>query len=146
MATSFALAVVRPEMMKPLEPLLRAAGVGRALTLGQSGDGTLMEAAAAARPVDRIRPCSADDLAALIYSSGTTGKPKGAMLTHGNIVSNGEALVQAWGFSAKDRLLHALPLFHAHGLFVAVSCALLSGAWMLGRTNDGFSGSRHGMR
>ncbi|HSD34448.1 MAG TPA: AMP-binding protein [Alphaproteobacteria bacterium] len=124
------LAVVRPEMIKPLEPLLRAAGVGRAMTLGQSGDGTLMEAAAAARPVDRIRPCNADDLAALIYSSGTTGKPKGAMLTHGNIASNGEALVQAWGFSAKDRLLHALPLFHAHGLFVAVSCALLSGAWM----------------
>src|SRR5262249_11023195 len=55
---------------------------------------------------------------------------KGAMLTHGNLLSNGLALVEAWGFGPSDRLLHALPLFHAHGLFVAVSCALLSGATM----------------
>ncbi len=71
-----------------------------------------------------------DDLAALLYSSGTTGVPKGVMLTHGNLLSNAEALVNAWGFSDRDRLLHALPIFHVHGLFVAINCALLSGASM----------------
>ena len=85
---------------------------------------------AAATPTDVVCNRSAEDAAALLYSSGTTGKPKGAILSHGNLASNGEALVQSWGFSASDRLLHALPLFHAHGLFVAVSCALLSGAPM----------------
>ena len=72
----------------------------------------------------------ADDLAALLYSSGTTGVPKGIMLTHGNLLSNAEALVDAWGFSKDDRLLHALPVFHIHGLFVAINCVLLSGASM----------------
>ncbi len=71
-----------------------------------------------------------DDLAALLYSSGTTGVPKGVMLTHGNLLSNARALVDAWGFSEDDRLLHALPIFHVHGLFVAINCVLLSGASM----------------
>ena len=73
---------------------------------------------------------SEDDLAALLYSSGTTGVPKGIMLTHGNLLSNAEALVDAWGFSEDDRLLHALPVFHVHGLFVAINCVLLSGSSM----------------
>ncbi len=67
----------------------------------------------------------ADDLAALLYSSGTTGRPKGIMLTHGNLASNGRTLVEIWGFSADDVLLHALPVFHVHGLFVAINCVLL---------------------
>ena len=71
-----------------------------------------------------------DDLAALLYSSGTTGEAKGIMLTHGNLLSNAEALVDTWGFSDEDRLLHALPIFHVHGLFVAINCVLLSGASM----------------
>lgn len=70
------------------------------------------------------------DLAALLYSSGTTGVPKGVTLTHGNLLSNAEALVNAWGFSENDRLLHALPVFHLHGLFVAINPVLLSGASM----------------
>ena len=70
------------------------------------------------------------DLAALLYSSGTTGVPKGIMLTHGNLLSNAETLVDIWGFTAEDRLLHALPIFHVHGLFVAINCVLLSGASM----------------
>jgi malonyl-CoA/methylmalonyl-CoA synthetase len=77
-------------------------------------------------PVQR----NTDDLAALLYSSGTTGVPKGVMLTHGNLLSNAAVLVGAWEFSEDDRLLHALPAYHVHGLFVAVNCVLLSGASM----------------
>jgi malonyl-CoA/methylmalonyl-CoA synthetase len=72
-----------------------------------------------------------DDLAALLYTSGTTGRAKGAMLTHGNLSSNGLTLVEAWGFTAADTLLHALPVYHVHGLFVAIHCVLLSGSRML---------------
>lgn len=69
-----------------------------------------------------------DDIAAILYTSGTTGKPKGAMLTQANLVSNGETLVDFWRFTPQDRLIHALPIFHVHGLFVALHCALFSGA------------------
>jgi malonyl-CoA/methylmalonyl-CoA synthetase len=82
--------------------------------------------AASADPVAR----APDDVAAILYTSGTTGKPKGAMLTHRNLVSNGETLVELWRFTADDRLIHALPIFHTHGLFVAAHCALFSGACM----------------
>ena len=125
-----ALAVIRPEAADAIADLARAAGVRTVLTLGEAGGGSLIEAAAAARPVAEVSPCAADDLAALLYSSGTTGKPKGAMLTHGNLASNAAALAEAWAFSGSDRLLHALPLFHAHGLFVGVSCTLQAGASM----------------
>ena len=72
-----------------------------------------------------------DDLAALLYTSGTTGRSKGAMLSHGNLLSNARALVAAWRFTRRDVLLHALPIFHTHGLFVACNVALLSGAAMI---------------
>ncbi len=84
-------------------------------------------AEALARPVPR----DAGDLASLIYTSGTTGRSKGAMLSHGNLAENALALHAAWGFTPKDVLLHALPVFHVHGLFVALHCALLSGAPMI---------------
>jgi len=71
---------------------------------------------------------AADDIAAILYTSGTTGKPKGAMLTNANLVSNGEMLIDFWRFTPGDRLIHALPIFHVHGLFVAMHCALFSGA------------------
>ena len=71
------------------------------------------------------------DLAAILYTSGTTGRSKGAMLSHANLAINVRALVDLWGFSERDVLLHALPIFHIHGLFVALHCALLSGASML---------------
>lgn len=74
---------------------------------------------------------SSHDLASLIYTSGTTGRSKGAMLSHGNLASNALALHAAWGFTPDDTLLHALPIFHVHGLFVALHCALLSGAPMV---------------
>ena len=67
-----------------------------------------------------------DDLAAIIYTSGTTGRPKGAMLTHANLISNAEVLCDAWGWRDDDVLLHALPIFHVHGLFVALHCAFFN--------------------
>lgn len=76
-------------------------------------------------------PREASDVAAILYTSGTTGKPKGAMLTQDNLASNGEMLIDFWRFTPEDRLIHALPIFHVHGLFVAVHCVLLSGASMV---------------
>ena len=75
--------------------------------------------------------CSPTHAASIIYTSGTTGRPKGAILTHGGLRANAEALRAAWGFSASDVLLHALPVFHVHGLFIALHCALLGGSPML---------------
>ena len=76
-------------------------------------------------------PRAASDLAAIIYTSGTTGRSKGAMLSHGNLAANALALHQIWGFTPDDTLLHALPIFHVHGLFVALHCAFLSGCPMV---------------
>jgi malonyl-CoA/methylmalonyl-CoA synthetase len=87
--------------------------------------------AASAAPLTVSVPRAADDLAAIIYTSGTTGRSKGAMLSHGNLLENARALHALWGFAPDDVLLHALPIFHVHGLFVALHCALLSGAPML---------------
>lgn len=81
--------------------------------------------------LDETVPREANDLASLIYTSGTTGRSKGAMLSHGNLAVNALALHEAWGFTPDDVLLHALPIFHVHGLFVALHCALLSGAPMV---------------
>jgi malonyl-CoA/methylmalonyl-CoA synthetase len=109
-----------------------AARHGAALmTLDAAGGGTLTDAAAV-QP-DRIDPvpCGDDDLAALLYTSGTTGRSKGAMLTQRNLLSNAEALAQLWRFTKDDVLLHALPIFHTHGLFVASNVSLLTGGAMI---------------
>jgi malonyl-CoA/methylmalonyl-CoA synthetase len=103
----------------------------RVETLGTAGDGTLMDLARA-RPdlfadVERGR----DDLAAILYTSGTTGRSKGAMLTHWNLASNALTLVETWRFTPSDVLLHALPIFHTHGLFVATNTILMSSGTML---------------
>ena len=79
-----------------------------------------------AQPFDRVAACVADDVAALIYTSGTTGRPKGAILTHGNLAGNALTLNEAWAFQPSDVLLHALPIFHVHGLTVALHTAMLS--------------------
>lgn len=89
------------------------------------------ETAAVLDPLQDCTPRSADDIAAIVYTSGTTGRSKGAMLTHGNLTANAQALCEAWGFQQQDALLHALPIFHVHGLFVALHCSLLSGSRML---------------
>ena len=87
--------------------------------------------AASAAPLAEAISREAGDLASLIYTSGTTGRSKGAMLTHGNLAANAVALHEIWGFTPKDVLLHALPIFHVHGLFVAMHCAFLSGCPMV---------------
>ena len=79
--------------------------------------------------------CSKEDTAALLYSSGTTGRPKGIMLSHENIGSNALALKEAWNFTQEDCLLHALPIYHVHGLFVALGCVFLSGSKALWTDN-----------
>src|SRR5439155_8094909 len=89
-------------------------------------------AAAAGRPEHFDDAVSrSDDLAAILYTSGTTGRSKGAMLTHGNLFSNAETLRDYWRFTPGDRLLHALPIYHAHGLFVAINVTLVTGSAMI---------------
>jgi len=100
----------------------------RRITLEGDGSGALPDLAATLAPLDGVEPMGADDLAAILFTSGTTGRPKGAMLTHGNLSSNVAVLFETWRFSDADTILHALPLFHAHGLFVALHLALFSAA------------------
>jgi malonyl-CoA/methylmalonyl-CoA synthetase len=109
---------------------LTEAGDCEVLTLGANGTGQLCDAAMESPAKQGIHMNAADDLAVLLYSSGTTGQPKGAMLSHGNLAANTRTLVDYWGFSPADCLLHALPIYHAHGLFVALGCVLMSGASM----------------
>jgi malonyl-CoA/methylmalonyl-CoA synthetase len=106
-------------------------GVARVFTLGADGRGSLIERAAGHSDQFATRQVAADQLAAILYTSGTTGRSKGAMLTHGNLLSNARTLHQAWGWRRDDVLLHTLPLFHVHGLFVAAHGALLAGAKMI---------------
>ncbi|SMO91293.1 malonate--CoA ligase [Paracoccus laeviglucosivorans] len=113
------------------EALASAAGSARLLTLGADGQGSLTDATDGQPQDFATVPRGADDLAALLYTSGTTGRSKGAMLTHGNLVSNTRALIQAWEYTARDVLIHALPIFHTHGLFVATNVTLFSGASMI---------------
>ena len=87
---------------------------------------TLADGLDGARPFDGVAARGADDFAALVYTSGTTGRPKGAILTHGNLATNALTLNEAWGFEPNDVLLHALPIFHVHGLMVALHTAMLS--------------------
>ncbi|MFT6287373.1 MAG: malonyl-CoA/methylmalonyl-CoA synthetase [Alcanivorax sp.] len=101
------------------------------LTLENDGSGTLADHSARQTDVHEVVARKESDLAALLYSSGTTGRPKGIMLTHGNLSSNNQTLVDAWGFTEEDCLLHALPIFHVHGLFVGLGCVLMSGASMV---------------
>ena len=100
-------------------------------TLDAAGGGSLAELAAASPPVETTTPRDDSDLAALIYTSGTTGRAKGAMLNHGNLASNAATLCDYWGWRSDDILLHALPIFHVHGLFVALHCAFLTGTPMI---------------
>jgi malonyl-CoA/methylmalonyl-CoA synthetase len=104
----------------------------RILTLGDDGHaGTLMEEAQSAPAEFSDAPLGMSDLAAILYTSGTTGRSKGAMLSHGNLFSNAASLIEAWRYSGGDVLLHALPIFHTHGLFVATNTTLLSSASMI---------------
>src|SRR5690606_24338378 len=106
-------------------------GVQTVLTLGENGDGSLVERSRDLDPESAVVPREGSDLAAILYTSGTTGRSKGAMLSHDNLGSNTLTLRDAWGFTADDVLIHALPIFHPPGLFVATHCVLLGGSSML---------------
>ncbi|MDX1711375.1 MAG: AMP-binding protein, partial [Rhodovibrionaceae bacterium] len=103
--------VCRPETRESIEAVAAEAGVDHVLTLDAAGGGSLSEQARECEPMTRIVECDADDLAAICYTSGTTGRSKGAMITHRNLSSNAFALHRIWGFEQGDVLLHALPIF-----------------------------------
>lgn len=100
----------------------------RRIVLEPDGAGALTDLALSLKADLAIEQVAGDDLAAILFTSGTTGRPKGAMLTHGNLSSNVRTLYETWHFSSDDSLLHALPLFHVHGLFVALHLGLYSAA------------------
>lgn len=124
------LAVCAPAAEAALRAVADAKGI-TLLTLGGAGTGTLVERAAEA-PEDFVTVARrADEPAVILYTSGTTGRSKGAVLSHDNLLSNADALVETWRFTAADTLLHALPIFHAHGLFVATNVLLRVGGRMI---------------
>lgn len=106
---------------------LAEAGGARLLTLDHEGEGGFTQCARDSRGNVVAAAIDADDLAAIIYTSGTTGRSKGAMLSHGNLLSNARALGEIWQMSDADVLIHSLPLFHIHGLFISLNTALLAG-------------------
>jgi malonyl-CoA/methylmalonyl-CoA synthetase len=124
------LVVIRAGDRGLLEPLARNAEIPHIETLGPDGSGSLRDLAARAA-TDQLPVVAADALAAIVYTSGTTGRSKGAMLTRANLASNAAALVAAWRFTDRDVLLHTLPLFHIHGLFAAINTVLASGSSLL---------------
>jgi len=122
--------VVSPANESKLAPIAEPVGA-RVFTLDAAGEGGLADAAAAASAEMDSIPRGPDDLGAILYTSGTTGRSKGAMLTHRNLSSNTEALAQSWNFSQADTLLHALPIYHTHGLFVAGNLLAMTGGQMI---------------
>ncbi|MES2669677.1 MAG: malonyl-CoA synthase [Pseudomonadota bacterium] len=124
------LLLVDPARAEALAPVADAHGA-RLLTLDAAGRGTFRDLCDAQPDAFVVEDRGDDDLAALLYTSGTTGRSKGAMLTHGNLLSNAEALAREWRFTREDVLLHALPIFHTHGLFVASNVTLFARASMI---------------
>ena len=126
-----ALFVCDPGKLDALKPVAEQAGVKQVGTLDAEGEGTIAAEAAGQTGDFADVARSPDDLAAILYTSGTTGRSKGAMLTHDNLSSNALTLVEYWRFTPDDVLIHALPVFHTHGLFVATNTVLMSGAAMI---------------
>lgn len=126
-----AVLVGRQEQANALTTLAGACGVARVETLGADGNGSKSTLADAQSAGWTDVECGPRDLATILYTSGTTGRSKGAMLSHENLRSNAQALVETWRFTAADVLIHALPIFHAHGLFVATNVTLMAGAEMI---------------
>ena len=120
--------VCDPNCKDELSAVAKDAGVAEVLTIGANENGSLPERRDAAAPGFTPSPRGPDDLAAILYTSGTTGRSKGAMLTHRALASNAQTLKDIWHFSADDVLIHALPIFHTHGLFVATNITLLAGS------------------
>ncbi|MER8369655.1 malonyl-CoA synthase [Mesorhizobium sp. M0991] len=124
------LVVCDPARVTEIGALAQASGAAVA-TLGSKGEGSLTDRASEAAVDFHDVARGPDDLAAILYTSGTTGRSKGAMLSHENLASNARVLVDLWRFTAADVLVHALPVFHTHGLFVATNVVLMAGASML---------------
>ncbi len=125
------VAVCRPLIKGAFARVAAETGVTHVETLDAEGLGSIADKAGAASGRFEDQARGKDDLAAILYTSGTTGPSKGAMLTHGNLVSNAQALAETWRFSPGDVLLHALPIFHTHGLFVATNVTLMAGGSMI---------------
>jgi len=124
--------VCAPDREAELSGVAARSGVGVVMTMDQNHGGSFVGAAES--KAEEYATCPVDDgqdIGAILYTSGTTGRPKGAMLTHRNLASNTEALHRVWAFRPGDVLLHALPIFHAHGLFVATNTQLWNGGSML---------------
>jgi malonyl-CoA/methylmalonyl-CoA synthetase len=113
------------------DPERQMSGDFTTLTLSANNAGTLVDSAKEQPAKFTTVQRNLDDLAAILYTSGTTGKSKGAMLSHGNLLSNAKSLVEIWRFTADDILIHALPTYHTHGLFVATNTIMLAGASMI---------------
>jgi malonyl-CoA/methylmalonyl-CoA synthetase len=125
------LVVCGPKAADKIELEAARIGAPHVLTLDEGGGGTLMEQAGTLPPNNDIFSLKSSDLGAILYTSGTTGKSKGAMLSHGNLSSNALALHRIWGWIPGDVLIHALPIFHVHGLFVALHTAMLNASRIL---------------
>lgn len=125
------LIVCDPARQAEMRALADRLGVFAVVNLDANGEGSLATMAATMDDRHETVAREADDLAGLLYTSGTTGRSKGAMITHANLASNAETLVGLWRISDADTLLHALPIFHVHGLYVALNTAFLSAASMI---------------
>ncbi|HRE14543.1 MAG TPA: malonyl-CoA synthase [Usitatibacteraceae bacterium] len=132
--------IAQPRSMPWLAPIAKDLGIRHVFTLDADGSGTFTDAARSASPRFETVPRKASDLAAILYTSGTTGRSKGAMISHLNLASNARVLHAYWGFRPGDVLVHMLPLFHVHGLFVASHCVLMNGSAM--RFHAKFDGAR----
>ncbi len=122
--------IAQPRSMPWLAPVAQRLGIRHVFTLDERGAGSFPDGARGAPEAFATVPRAADDLAAILYTSGTTGRSKGAMISHRNLASNAKVLHAFWGFRPDDVLIHMLPLFHVHGLFVASHCVLMNGTAM----------------
>jgi malonyl-CoA/methylmalonyl-CoA synthetase len=126
-----AVVVCTPKNFGWVSKIAFKAGTQHVFTLGDDRTGSLLERAAHCSDQHTVAQRNANELAAILYTSGTTGRSKGAMLSHGNMLSNAVMLKDYWGWKKGDVLMHVLPIFHVHGLFVAVHGALLNGSKMI---------------
>ena len=126
-----AVVVCTPQRFAAVSRIAFSAGTAHVFTLGEARDGSLLQRAALHSDQHTAAVNAPDALAAILYTSGTTGRSKGAMLSHGNLASNAQTLKAYWDWQPGDVLIHALPIFHVHGLFVASHGALLNGSTMI---------------
>ena len=120
------LFVCDPRKEDSMRELAKELNLNNVLSMNSRKEGSLFHAISEVKSSNFIEVCNEDDLAAILYTSGTTGRSKGAMLTHNNLLSNALVLLDYWGWKEDDILLHTLPIFHVHGLFVALNCAILN--------------------